>query len=128
MEQVTLTYVKRTDRTSTAGKPYVSISIKTTEHGDKYLSGFGNKENTNWKEGDQVEITTKEVVKDGKTYLNFETPKKEDKIDEKLEMILNRIVGMKLELAALRGLLEPKKSNYPTPQSEGIDLEVEPPF
>ena len=76
MSKVTLTFVRRTPKTSASGKPYTSLSIKTQEHGDKYLSGFGNKDNEGWNEGDTVEIETKEVVKDGKTYLNFETPKK----------------------------------------------------
>lgn len=70
--KLNLTFVKRAERTSKAGKPFTSLSIKTTQYGERYLSGFGNKANENWKEGDEVEVA--EVVQKGE-YLNFEMPK-----------------------------------------------------
>lgn len=77
MTKLTLTFIKRTERTSAkTGKPFTSVSIKAREYNDKYLSGFGNKENASWKEGDIVEVMdVKEVEKEGKVYLNFEMSK-----------------------------------------------------
>lgn|SRR3990167_9711382 len=75
--KLNLTYIKRTERISAkTNKPFTSLSIKATQYGDKFLSGFGNRNNENWKEGMEVEVAeVKEVNKDGKTYLNFEMPK-----------------------------------------------------
>lgn len=75
MQKVNLTYVQREEKTATSGKHYTSLRIKCAEYGDRFLSGFGNASNKSWKQGDTVEIEVKEVAKDGKTYLNFETPK-----------------------------------------------------
>lgn len=71
--KLNLTFVKRTERISKAGKPFTSVSIKSTQYGEKYLSGFGNKDNANWAAGMEVEVA--EVVAKGE-YLNFEMPKK----------------------------------------------------
>lgn len=54
------------------GRPYTSIRIQVPEHGEKWVSGFGNPANESWKEGDDVQI---EVVQKGE-YLNFNMPKK----------------------------------------------------
>ena len=70
--QVTLTGVYREQKTSQrTGKPFTSLRIQTQEHGDKWLSGFGNQDNANWDKGQTVEI---EVEQKGE-YLNFNTPK-----------------------------------------------------
>jgi len=73
MATVTITRISRKDKVSKAGKPFVSLGIKCEEYGDKWLSGFGRKDNANWKEGDTVEIEVKQVGE----YLNFEMPNKE---------------------------------------------------
>lgn len=86
MQKITLTRVYSNDKDkegkplmSKAGKPYTKLAIKCAEHGDAWLSGFQNAGNKDWKEGDVVEvIITSQVGKDGKTYLNFETPKAEE--------------------------------------------------
>lgn len=77
MIKLNLTYVDRKEKTSKRNnKSYVSLSIKATQYGDKFLSGFGNKANESWKVGDEVEVLeVKEVEKEGKVYLNFEMPK-----------------------------------------------------
>jgi len=107
MEKVTINKITRNERTSAkTGKPFTSLGLKTTEYGDQWLSGFGNKDNAGWKEGDQVEIEIKKVEKDGRTYLNFDTPKAADKADEKLEQILNKIVGLTLAVHSLEAKLE----------------------
>lgn len=109
MTQVTLTFVKSTERVSAkTNKPFTSLSIKTKEHGDTYLSGFGNKANKDWKAGDVVEIEVKEVEKDGKKYLNFDMPKKDSAVEEKLEMILNRLVGLKIDMETIKANTAPR--------------------
>jgi len=79
--KLNLTFVKRTERTSSRnGKPFTSLSIKAKEYGDKYLSGFGNSSNKSWDVGQEVEVLkVEEVVKDDKTYYNFEMQKSEPK-------------------------------------------------
>ena len=56
-----------------ASRPYTSVRIKTQEHGDKVISGFGSPENATWQVGDQVEII---IVPKGE-YLNFSMPKRD---------------------------------------------------
>lgn len=71
--EVIITDIKRTDRIAKAsGKPFVSVGIKTSTYGDKWLSGFGGPENEAWIVGSKVEI---EVETKGE-YLNFKTPKR----------------------------------------------------
>lgn len=95
--KLTLTFVKRYNKTSREGKPYVSLSIKAKEYGDKYLSGFGNKQNESWKEGDTVEVA--EVATKGE-YLNFEMPKtsKESADAGMLADIRNRQASMEIKI------------------------------
>lgn len=144
MVKLHLTHVSRVDRVSAAkNKPYVSISIKATEYGNKFLSGFGNKDNANWKEGDEVEILeVKEVVKDGKTYLNFEMPKAQgagngevlaklsamslslDQISPKLDQVLREFDTLKPYLIEALKLVKiadkPTSTVYPMPADEGL--------
>ena len=73
--KITITAVSRKQRTSArTGKPFTSLGLKTQEHGEKWLSGFGNVDNADWKAGDTVEVEIEE--KNG--YLNFSTPKKDN--------------------------------------------------
>jgi len=72
---VKITSVFREEKTSArTGKPFTSLRIKTNEYGQKWLSGFGTKDNASWKEGDTVEIV---IVEKGE-YLNFQMPKNEN--------------------------------------------------
>jgi hypothetical protein len=67
--KVELTAINRQNKISSKNnKSYVSVGIMTKEHGDKWLNGFGNNGNRNWKKGDAVEIT----VKQNGEFLNFE--------------------------------------------------------
>lgn len=126
--QVTLTYLKDTERVSAkTNKPYTSRSIKTQEHGEAWLSGFANKDNASWKVGDSVEIEVAEVEKEGKTYLNFTVPKKEDRVLENTELILNKLVGIKIDLETLKANSNPKKSTYPE-NTVGESFPEEDPF
>lgn len=91
MEKVKLTYVNHTDKTSKAGKPFTSCSIKTDKYGDQYLNGFGNVTTKSWKVGDEVEIEVKKVEVGGKEYLNFEGPKGRLTGSDAVQIILHRI-------------------------------------
>lgn len=69
--QITLTAVSRKEKTSKAGKPFTSVGIRCNEYGERWLSGFANKDNAGWKVGDTVEV---DVETKGE-YLNFSVPK-----------------------------------------------------
>ena len=108
MQKVTITRTYVSDKskdgipfTSKAGKPYKKLAIKTTEHGDKWLSGFQNKDNENWKEGDVVDI----IVKQNGEYLNFDVPKTEDKL-------AMRVSALEVEVMNLRNMFA--KSSTPS--------------
>lgn len=113
-----LTFVKRTDSDqqgnaliSKQGKPYTRVSIKIESKGDRYISGFGSKENEAWKVGDEVEISITESSskdKNGQPYLNFTVPKKEDRTLENTELILNRLVGISLKLDQILAHIVPQ--------------------
>ena len=81
--QVTLTKVHRTDKNKNGdplinrnGQPYTRTSIKTQEHNDRWLNGFGNQENAQWQIGQQVEI----IIEENGQYLNFKMPRSESSI------------------------------------------------
>ena len=84
------------------GKPYTRMSIRCQEYGDRWLSGFSNKGNAHWKQGDQVEIEVKEVTAQdgsGRKFLNFETVSGYKKLEErvtKLEDQVKRLSGEKI--------------------------------
>ena len=84
--KLTLTYVRGEQKISPrTNKPYESLSLKSTEYGDRFLSGFGSKETMNWKIGDVVEVEVVEsdkIDKTGKPYLNWSLPKKPTWEDE----------------------------------------------
>ncbi len=101
MAQVTITALKRTPRMSKAGKAFVSLVLKTTEYGDKWLSGFAGDENNHWQVGDvvDVEITQKDE------YLNFKTNKvnqvsKGEANDSRVFNLLNLKILPLLEIIA----------------------------
>ena len=97
------------------GRPYERVAIKTTQYGDKYISGFGGKGNLEWKEGDEVQI---EISENGE-YLNFDMPKASSASPEllvKINQILENTITIinKLEEAGgppsgLFGVVEPVK-------------------
>lgn len=69
------------------GRPYTSVRLKVEEHGDKWISGFGNAQNENWQVGDEVDIT---VAQKGE-YLNFVMPKKSSPDMDRFATVLNNI-------------------------------------
>ena len=58
-------------------KPYTRLAIKTKEYPDKWISGFGNKHNSEWKQGDSVDVN---VIEKGE-YLDFEMINSDTRID-----------------------------------------------
>lgn len=64
---VTLTKVSRKEKQSAKGNMFISLGIQTEEHGEKWLSGFGNASNASWVPGQKVAI---EITEKG-DYLNF---------------------------------------------------------
>lgn len=116
-EAVTITRVFRNDKDKNgaplmtkAGKPYTKLAIKTDKHGEDWLSGFGNSRNEKWAEGSTVDIMVSSTQgKDGKTYLNFETPKPED-------MLAVRVSALELDVINLKKLITgAPKAVAPTP-------------
>ena len=90
MENYTITSISRFDNVSKkTGKPYTRVILTVKEKGDTKLSGFGNKVNQNWREGDIVNIN---IIQNGE-YFNFEMPKKKD-ISADLEAIYNVMFDM----------------------------------
>lgn len=94
MEKITNIYRTSKDKNGSPlktrdGREYTRISIKTQEHGVKWISGFENYQNANWKEGDVVDI---EVTTNGE-YLNFKSLSKLDLLErrvEALEKLINK--------------------------------------
>lgn len=139
-----ITYIKRTDTdakgdalVSRQGKPYTRLTLKVESRGERYISGFGNQSNVDWAVGDEVDITITESTsldKNGKPYLNFSQPKKGEINDQALkdifdntETILNKLVGMSLDIEVIRAHVVPKTKAAVVDEEE-IDLSSEIPF
>lgn len=129
MKEYTITRIYKTDKDKNGNqlinknnKPYTRMSVQVSEHGEKWISGFESQVNKGWKEGDKVEM----IVKENGQYLNFEVPKPADKVDEKLEKVLNELMAIKLMVNSLVGDKKAKTERFgsvPTP--EGIDYPEE---
>jgi len=76
-----ITYIKSEQKTSKAGKPYVSVGMKLAEFGDNtWINGFGNKQTASWKEGDTVELVVTDEEYNGRISKKFSIPDAEDKV------------------------------------------------
>lgn len=137
MEKIKLTKLYTTDKDkqgnalkSKKGFPYTRMSIKCKQYGDQWISGFQNEGNKDWKEGDEVEIIKTENTKDGKTYLNFEVPKKDDKVVEMLSDILNKLGKLNANVEYLKDkLVAPVKEDHTAiDPMTNKDLNDNPPF
>lgn len=107
--KLTLTYIRNEEKTSKAGKKYTACSIKTLEHGDKWLNGFGNAQTKDWEErkldlpqGENliVEAEVFEEEYNGQKYTKFrtisETTLLSNRLD-KLEKIVKELYTGKKE-------------------------------
>lgn len=128
MTKLTLTYVSRTERATKAdpNKKFISLSIKAQEYGDRFLSGFGNKDNAGWKEGDCVEVAeVKEVEKDGKKYLNFEMSRRlniED-VMKALEEVRGQNAKILLGLREIYKFVAPPTQPLAPSKVDGTDMD-----
>lgn len=104
---------------SKTGKNYTRMSIKCEQYGEKWVSGFQNASNKDWKEGDEVEV----IIKQNGEYLNFETIKKDDKITDMLSQILTKVgkIDAKLDLIADGINLREKLQEKYKGDNSGID-------
>ena len=92
-------------------KPFTSLSIKTKEHGDRFLSGFGSKETQGWREGDVIELDVTEsdkLDKLGKPYLNWKLPNREDKVIERFSKIEFSLAKHDSQIRELREFIRGK--------------------
>ena len=109
--KITLTQIARNNKTSKAGKQYVSVGIKCNEYGDKFINGFGNKDNSEWKVGDTVEV---EVEQKGE-YLNFSMPTRTVKstgmTEEQSALIHRKLDAIWTKLGVIEGHLNNKLSD-----------------
>lgn len=105
------------------GRPYIRINMQLKEYGDKWISGFGNKDNETWREGDKVDVAIEEKGgSNGVVYLNFTMPKKEDAINEKLEQVLNRLTGISIDIQILKdAVVTPEKRKEMETRARGYE-------
>lgn len=132
MEKITRLNRTDTDKEGNAlvskqGKPYSRLSLKVESQGDKWVSGFGNAQNKDWKVGDEVDI----IITPKDEYLNFSMPKKDavnndllKEIFDNTETILNKLTGFKIDMETIKAAVNPKKPVYPTRAGEGLDESV----
>lgn len=120
MQKVTITKIYTTDKDkqgnplkSKKGYPYTRMSIKCAEHGDNWISGFKNKDNENWKEGDTVEI----VITENGEYLNFEVPEVKEVASGQMDKIL---IELRFIREGVKRLLDKEEKGYlyPEPNDE----------
>jgi hypothetical protein len=135
MQKLTLTRVFTTDKTkegtpliSKKGIPYTKMSVKCVEYGDKWISGFKNKQNADWKEGMVVEA----IITPNGEYINFSLLKAEDVAvanNSKLETAIGSLRARLNLIEQKLGIKSPEDyaklnntpSDYPTaeyPESE----------
>ena len=121
MENLTITKVYRSNKdkkgnllTTSDGREYTRLAIKTREYGDRYVSGFGNDKNASWKVGDTVEV----VVEQKGEYLNFSMPKEKDVLIERIEALEERV----------RIIEDTLDSNPGFVKDDSAGLKEEPPF
>lgn len=122
METVKLTEIKRYNKTSASGKNYTSTVIKTEQHGETTLSGFGNNTNETWVEGDEVQIEIVPVEKNGVEYLNFKN--EENKEFKKVESNETSIEERLKKLEYQVGLLNQVASSKENKKSDEIPAEA----
>ena len=114
------------------GRPYTSLRMQVQEHGDKWLSGFGNQVNAGWQKTDMVDVEIEEKKVGENTYLNFKTPKDggNSEIMEELRKINFKLDLLVRDVSTDNGASGEATihntgiaSDYPTEKSEDIDLD-----
>lgn len=127
MQKVIITKIFRTDKTkdgnpliSKNNKPYTKCNIQTQQHGEKWLSGFGNKVNEKWSNGDEVEI----IITQNGDFLNYETPKVEDVQKHEIEVLKTQVAVLKNKVTTMENFLKtkfPQQKQHPLTTEPDID-------
>lgn len=122
METIKIEEIKRYDKVSQAGKPFVSVAIKTED--GRSISGFGNKDNQNWIVGDSVDV---EIEQKGQ-YLNFTVPKGSlqkggtapdvNRVEMKIDALRAEVSTLGATLTGMRGVLGDILSKLPKNDDE----------
>lgn len=83
------------------GKPYTRFAFMANEYGDKWISGFGNAQTAQWREGDTVEVTIEKVQKDDKEFINFSLPKREEKTAQDMTLIMVKLGHLEYKIDSI---------------------------
>ena len=102
-----LTWIGQKKDVNTKNGLKQQFSIKV-EGNDNYLSGFCNAVTDSWKVGDNVEIVISSREYNGKTYYNFNLPKKGEISNDKLEHILTKLSRLQFSVDKIIEHLTPK--------------------
>lgn len=81
------------------GRPFARASVQFQETGDEWFGGFWS---DGLQEGARIQAEVFEEEYQGKTYKKFKIARPEDTNDAKLETILNRLMGLQLELQIIK--------------------------
>lgn len=126
MEEHTLTKVFRADKNrqglplvTKAGKPYTRIAIQVPAHKEKWISGFGNSRNANWKAGDVVRI---EIEPNGQ-YLNFSMPNQMDEMQNEINWLKQQMETMEIKIEKLRQPKSDVESSFQPDPAEQVNVE-----
>ena len=92
--KVTLTYCNNEAKVSKNGKPYTSCSIKTVQHGDSFINGFGNATTKLWAAGDVVDVDIYDEEYNGKVYKKFKAMEKADVLEERVVELERKVQAM----------------------------------
>lgn len=128
IQQITITYLKTFDKDkngnplkSKDGRPYQKLSIKTVQHGDKYLSGFVSEWNKNWKVGDDVSA---DVNQNGE-YLNFSKVNTESVLLEKVNALEAKMIQVVAEIKKINA--KTTSAGTKVPDFSEVDQKTEQP-
>src|SRR3990167_9738496 len=72
------------------GRPYERVGIQCREYGAKWLSGFSSPWNSDWKEGDAVEV---EVEQSG-DFLNFKKTDPLSNLSREVSKLAERVAAL----------------------------------
>lgn len=132
MEKVTIKRVGEEKEVQTKFGLKKKQGVQFVEYGDIWHDVWAS----GLKVGETLEGTRKSREWQGKTYWNFDLPKKEDKNNERMEKILNKLTFIDLRLASLvEMLLTPEKRSeledkargyhYPTAEEAGVSTDLQ---
>lgn len=102
MQKVKITQIFKTNKDKNGnilknkdGREYTRMSIKI-EGNESWISGFENKDNSSWKEGDEVVVNIEKVTQGDKVYLNFKNPSELDSLRAVVEDLEKRVKSLEI--------------------------------